>query len=168
MSIPDGDAGVDDRAFGTAQFCLNGHLITRALDRFPAKGEKHCRQCGELTITACQECKAEIRGEFRKVTAPVWAGRPAFCHECGEPYLWTSKKLEAATTYALNLPGFTSDEKMQLALSIDDLVKNSPTAEISASRFKGLVNKAGQEAAAFFKIALRELLVEQAKKWIWG
>jgi hypothetical protein len=50
--------------FDVAQICLNRHLIN-----YYAKGDSFlnkdfCSTCGEKTITQCQSCGHEIRGEY--------------------------------------------------------------------------------------------------------
>ena len=150
----------------TAQICVNGHVITAHVHTQPEFCEEFCTRCGEQTIVACQSCKKQIRG------LPPWMmiryKAPAFCHACGKPYPWTSRTLEAAKAYAQDLQSLTGEERVQLALSLDDLVRDTPMAPVSANHFKRLVAKAGREAPGFFKDLLVELVSETVKKVIWG
>lgn len=77
--------------YDTMQVCLNGHRITDRYETSPEHRQKYCEQCGEETITECQNCGAKIRGNY-DVQGVVTAGGPKdvpkYCHECGEPYPW--------------------------------------------------------------------------------
>ena len=53
-------------------------------------------------------------------------------------------------------------------MSLDELIKDSSMAQVSAGRFKRLAAKAGKEAPGFFKDLLVDLVSETAKKAIWG
>ena len=39
--------------YNQSQICLNGHIITRNINRNPELGEKYCRICGAETICEC-------------------------------------------------------------------------------------------------------------------
>ena len=135
----------EEPGYDVAQICLNGHIINDRCGSSPERCESYCSKCGEKTIKGCPSCNCLIRG----LHSSVIVGRihlPRFCHKCGNPYPWTSRKLEAAKTYAQDLESLTEQERVQLALSLDDLVKDTPMAQVSANRFKRLAAKAGGEA----------------------
>jgi hypothetical protein len=153
--------------YDVAQICLNGHIINDRCEFSPECCENYCSKCGEKTTKGCPSCDCLIRG----LHSSVIVGRiplPRFCHKCGNPYPWTSRKLEAAKAYAQDLEALTPDERVQLALSLDQLVKDTPMAQVAAGRFKRLVAKAGGEAPGFFKEVLTHLVSETVKKAIWG
>ncbi len=157
--------------YDVAQVCLNGHMINDACKHSPETCEDHCSRCGDPTIRACRFCNTPTRGRYfvPGVVDLSGPGTPSrFCHKCGKPYPWTSRKLEAAKAYALDLQALTPDERMQLTQSLDDLVKDTPMAQVAAGRFKRLAAKAGGEAPGFFKDILVDLVSETAKKVIWG
>ncbi len=114
---------------------------------------------------AC-ECGTGIRGHY---WVPGYAGishysAPSFCHECGKPYPWTSRRLEAAKAYVQDLAALAPEERTQLAVSIDELVKDTPMAQVAAGRFKRLAAKAGKEAVSFLRDMLVDIASETAKK----
>jgi hypothetical protein len=90
-------------------------------------------------------CSAAIRGYHHD---PPHVGgsysRPAFCHGCGRPYPWTSAALDAAREFAAELETLTEEERMQLANTLDDIVREGPLAVVAAGRFKRLVGRAGR------------------------
>lgn len=77
--------------YDVMQVCLNGHQITDSYNSNPEFRQNYCEQCGAETITECQECGANIKGDY-KVEGVIAPGSntdvPDFCHECGEPYPW--------------------------------------------------------------------------------
>ncbi len=153
--------------YDVAQFCLNGHIINDRCEFSPERCEDYCTKCGEKTIKGCPSCECLIRGLHSSVIVghiPL----PRFCRNCGKPYPWTTRKLEAAKAYTLDLQSLTAEERMQLAVSLDDLIKDTPMAQVSASRFKRLAAKAGGEAPGFFRDMLVDLVSETVKKAIWG
>lgn len=157
--------------FDVAQVCLNGHVVTPASQRSPERQQRRCVKCGEATITACPECKAEIRGYYYVPGVIDLTGGyslPSFCHDCGKAYPWTSRRLEAAKAYAQELNALTPEERVQLAVSLDELVKDTPMAQVAAGRFKRLAAKAGKEASGFFRDILVDVFSETVKKAIWG
>jgi len=156
----------ESEGFDTAQICLNGHAINSAVRMTPEFSEKFCKNCGERTIQTCPECQTEIRGHYVGSLSTAAYIPPRFCHNCGKPYPWTSRKLEAAKTYAQDLQTLTPEERVQLAISLDDLVKDTPMAQVSAGRFKRLIAKAGGDAPGFFKEILVGIVSESIKKLI--
>src|SRR5258708_343098 len=113
---------------------------------FPEFNKKHCPKCGQPTIAACEHCKAQINGHLFD-SMSLHYDLPSFCHECGNPYPWTSRSIAAATEYA-DLIGELSDaEKSELKKDIDELVKEGPRTVIAASRFRKSMKKMGSVAA---------------------
>jgi len=157
----------EDPQYDVAQICLNGHIINDRCEFSPEHCEDYCSKCGEKTIKGCPLCNCLIRGLHSSVIVGQ-ISRPRFCRKCGKPYPWTTRTLEAAKAYAHELQSLTGEERIQLALSLDDLVKDTPMAQVSAGRFKRLAAKAGGEAPGFFKDTLVDLVSETVKKAIWG
>src|SRR6188474_3419978 len=98
--------------YNVAQICRNGHVVTEYAASQPATREKFCARCGSPTILACEHCEATIRGDYQ---VPGVIGfshyeRPAFCHNCGQPYPWTEGALEAAREIADELDNLSPDE----------------------------------------------------------
>ena len=132
--------------YRTAQICPNGHVITPDADVYPERTSKFCDKCGEATITECTVCGETIRGRF---TEPTGYGGwekyhfsfPAYCHNCGDPYPWTSKSLAAAKELADEAEELTEKERSMLAEDLVDLSNDTPRAPVAAKRFKGLLAK---------------------------
>jgi hypothetical protein len=164
----DKDEEDETEGFDAAQICLNGHAINSAVKSLPQFSEKFCKNCGEHTIQTCPECQTEIRGYYIGSLSTAAYIPPRFCHDCGKPYPWTSCRLEAVKAYAQELQALTPEEGVQLAVSLDELVNDTPMAQVAAGRFKRLVTKAGGEAPGFSKEMLAYLVSETVKKAIWG
>ena len=118
-----------------AQICLNGHVITENAQRSPEFRKKFCDKCGEPTTTQCPKCNAPIQGEYH-VEGVVAIGfnpvAPNFCHECGQPYPWTQRRIDAAKALAEDFEDLSNDERQKLKQSLDDLYRDSPNTEVAA------------------------------------
>jgi hypothetical protein len=99
--------------YDTAQVCLNGHAVNDMVRAAPQLNKDFCTECGAPTITACQNCKAPIQGEYH-VPGVFGFGAayspPSFCHKCGAAYPWTEAKLQAARELADELDELSPDE----------------------------------------------------------
>lgn len=77
--------------YDIAQICVRGHVVNDSYTRFPQGNREHCERCGARTITKCETCRQDIRGEYHvegffglsDMKAP-----PSFCPRCGSPYPW--------------------------------------------------------------------------------
>lgn len=156
--------------YDVAQICINGHVINSMSQSYPVHNQKFCDKCGERTISECPKCKTPIRGYYL-ATAIVVIGsdysRPSFCHNCGQPYPWTEKKLQAAQELAQELHKLSEEEKDLLKKSLDDIIRDTSQTPVAVARFKRLVAKAGVEAAQAFKDILVDIVSETVKKGIW-
>lgn len=135
----------------------------------PERMRKFCESCGAPTITACPLCHEPIPGFYRN-SAVIGAGyeAPAFCGDCGQPFPWTQHRLEAARELAGEAEHLSTEEKQQLADSLDDLTRDTPRTQVAAGRFKRLVAKAGVETGNALRAVLVDVMSEAAKKAIWG
>jgi hypothetical protein len=150
---------------------MNGHLINGNSVKYPIHNEKFCGKCGERTITQCESCKTPIRGAYHHdglvlSSAPVRAER--FCHHCGQSYPWAVRGLQAAKDLADELEGLDSKEREDLKKSLDELMKDSPSAEVAGFRFKKLMKKAGSGSIEVMKSVISDLLSETIRKSIFG
>jgi hypothetical protein len=153
--------------YDVAQICLNGHVINTMAKRAPESNEKRCTRCGEETIMACQTCDNAIRGDYF-VPGVIAVGfrynAPAYCHNCGNPYPWTTRRLQAAKELAGTLENLSHDEQIQLRDSIEDLARDTPQAKLAESRFKGLLKKAGTRASEEMRSLVVDIFSEAVKK----
>lgn len=152
--------------YDTAQVCLNGHMVNSSYQSMPEFNERFCNKCGTQTITQCPDCKSPIRGNYEceNVIAPGPSKPNSFCHECGKPYPWTERGLEAAKELADEFETLNSVERDELKKSLDELVKDSPKAEVAGFRFKKLMKKAGAGSIEVMKTVISDLLSETVKK----
>ena len=158
--------------YDTSQVCLNGHVITDNATSSPEFMQKYCSECGEPTIITCPECKTKIRGEYQvegaltiRSSTPI---APLFCHECGKPYPWTLRKINAAKELGDELDDLSVDEKKKLKSSLDDLIIDTPKTEIAIVRFKKLMSKVGKESYGAMKAIIIDIVSESVRKAIFG
>jgi hypothetical protein len=163
----DNEEEKDVGEYDVMQVCLNGHKITGILKSAPEFGKKYCSDCGAAAISQCPKCETEIRGINRTTFSLHDVKVPAFCHECGKPYPWTEARLKAAQELAEETEGLDDEERQMLKASLDDLVRDTPSTPLAATRFKRLATKAGKGAADAFKEILIGVLSEAARKVIW-
>ena len=156
--------------YDTAQICLNGHVIVEGVKTSPALKRAFCHECGAATITECPKCGANIRGYYH-VPGVISLGRhyrvPKFCSDCGFPYPWTESSLKAAHELANEITGISEGDRNILMQSLDELVRDTPQAEVAALRFKKIAPKLGKEVADVFRRILIDIASETAKKLIW-
>jgi len=161
---------MDDSWYDTAQICINGHVINSASLKSPVHNTKFCSKCGAPAITKCENCNADIRGQYHHpdiYVADLDPKPPVFCHECGKSYPWTEAKLKAAQELADELDNLTAEERSLLKKSLDDIVRETHQTIVAVTRFKKLVAKAGPVAAEGFKKILWDIAIEFAKRQIW-
>ena len=77
-------------------------------------------------------------------------------------------KLQAAHEMVAELEGLNDNEKAELTQSLDELIKNSPKAEVASFRFKRIMKKVGKESYEMVKGVLTDVLSEAAKKMLFG
>jgi len=157
--------------YDVSQICLNGHTITRSVHRSPEFIKRFCPTCGAQTITACPYCNNSIQGEYHVegvVARSEDPPPPNFCHNCGQSYPWTQRKIESAKALADEFDDLSSSEREKLKQSLDDLYRDTPQTEVAAIRFKKIMAKVGQESYAAMKQIIIEVLSEAARKSIFG
>lgn len=161
-----------------AIFCLNGHFIgsanegpqeffdtMRILSALPQpvqafeRKNAFCATCSQPTIKACTHCKSPIL---------VDESRPSYCTFCGEPFPWTESTLKAAKEFADELEELSSDDKVTLKGTFDDLASDSPRTEIAASRFKRILRKLTPDVAEVIRKTIVEIASSTAVKLIKG
>jgi hypothetical protein len=85
--------------YDVQQVCLNGHQVTAYYHLHPEDRKAYCSICGEETIYACRECKAEIQGGgISRVNGMRYSAFfsstsiPEFCRNCGTVFPWKERK----------------------------------------------------------------------------
>lgn len=135
--------------YDVAQICLNGHEANATTIRMPEKSKPFCSECGERTITVCENCQTAIRGFY-------WGGGgyryeiPRHCHQCGKSFPWTERKKEAALELFIELLEMKKDEGDQLQRDLTDISTENPRTQVASIRIKRWIGKAGKEGAGCF------------------
>lgn len=150
-----------------AQVCPNGHVATSSADQSPELREKFCSKCGEATITACPSCDAPIRGYYN-VPGVISLGRtyspPAFCHDCGNAFPWTERKIASAIELVEVGSDLSQAEVAQLKTDITELTKDTPKTQVASMRFKKVMAQVGGSVASGVRDIIVDVLSETAKK----
>jgi hypothetical protein len=152
--------------YSSAEICENGHVMTGDREREPQRSARFCPKCGVATISACPNCNAALRGDYRRAWNVTLCRPLNYCYSCGAPYPWTMATIQAAKEQAAEVEGLDDVERMQLQGVIDDLAAGGARTELAASRFKRLMKKAGQTVGSgLYKIVV-DVASEAAKKAI--
>jgi hypothetical protein len=140
--------------------CLNGHGITGSLQLCPDLACQFCPQCGEPTITKCQnsECAAELRGNLRE-SFGSW-DPDLYCHNCGTPFPWTTRRAEALSEAIDELDTLSQPERDKLKQSIPDVLKQTPKSEIAARRYRKAIDAANPIDAKMLSEVLKKAATE--------
>lgn len=159
-----------------ATYCLKGHLVgaedapprdwdqvqEAALREFDEdegyKPPAFCTDCGSAIISTCNQCQKKIAFENGR--------RPQYCRWCGSPFPWTVGALSAAREYADELDQLSSEEKIALKATFDELTTNTARTPLAATHFKKFMDKVGSPAAEILKKIVETVLTEAAKKTI--
>jgi hypothetical protein len=154
-----------------AEVCPNGHVSTDAADAHPEHREKFCSKCGDATMTACPTCGVSIRGDYYVegyYAASSGYDPPANCHNCGNAFPWTKRKVAGAVELLEEDGSLSSEEIQQVRSDLDTLTKDSPKTHAASARFKKMMAKVGASVASGVREIVVDVLSEAAKKAIWG
>lgn len=157
--------------YGIAQVCPNGHVPTSAANENAERREKFCRRCGEATITHCPMCDHFIRGRYKTpgvIMVGVTYEPPAFCHNCGNPFPWTERKIASAVELVEVGAELSSEELQQFRSDLVELTKDSPKVQVASFRFKKVMGRVGTTIASGVRDIVVDVLSEAAKKAIWN
>ncbi len=157
--------------FDTAQICRNGHVITSSHYHEPDHRAQFCSRCGEPSLTKCEACSTDIRGDYHVPDFGITSGHyvaPSYCHACGKPYPWTVKSLAGAKVLFEELDGLDAEERAVLKEALDDLVHETPRTKVATLRFKRLMKKVRRESYEAVKAVVTDLISETVKKTLFG
>ena len=154
--------------YKTAQICMNGHMTARNIESRPEFMSNFCSDCGAKTITTCPDCKTNIRGSYYSpgVISTGSVDVPAYCHECGRHYPWTTANLKAARELISNLDELSDEEREQLKSALEDLTEGGPKTEIAARRWKKLMPKLAKGAGESLQKIATSLFTDVVKRAI--
>ena len=104
---------------------------------------------------------------------PGWLGPsryspPAHCHNCGNAFPWTERKVASAVELVQLGANLSPAELQQLGLDLSELTKATPRAQIAVLRVKNVMAKIGGSLASSVRDIVVDVLSEAAKKSIWG
>ncbi len=156
--------------YDTALVCPNGHVVNGGTRNFPYNNKKFCPKCGEASVSKCTKCASPVQGNLDVPGAlipPIKKG-PSFCHECGHPFPWTDRRLQAAIELAGEVENLDKKERELLTKSLDDIIRDTANTPTAAARFKRLMGKVSKESAIAFRDLLVDIASETARKAIWG
>lgn len=143
------------RNYYLATICKKGHVISA----YDANLEKHCSECGSVTISECPECHTKIRG-LENFDFPYLGGRnyvkPYYCYQCGKPYPWTSFVIDNAVEL-LSLDESIDEATLEIIRdAIPDLLVESPVTPLAVAKYKKYISGTQQ----YVKDGLKQLLIE--------
>jgi hypothetical protein len=150
------------------QTCLNGHVISNYVGSEFETKSPFCRKCGAETITDCPACGKPQQGAVDGGAYTRDLQADSYCHNCGKPYPWTERRLEATSELVQEEEQLNEKDKRVLNASLPDLVTDTPSTVLAATRFKKIVGSVG----GGFKSAMYQFVVdvssETAKKIVLG
>jgi hypothetical protein len=159
---------VSPDSFYTGLVCENGHPRTDWLEDQTARAAPYCTTCGAPVLRACPSCDAPIRGDYRPPPGYGHMSRryepPAYCHNCGKPYPWTERTLEAARELIDSSDELEPDDKEALKESLVALMRDTPGTPVAASMAKRILSKAGAEFMTTFRAVVTAVLTETVRR----
>ncbi|UPU37491.1 DUF2321 domain-containing protein [Geomonas paludis] len=153
--------------YDVAQVCPNGHVSNEMSVAYPDFNRDFCESCGEKTITTCPSCKKPIRGGLHGVFTTAEFTPPAFCRNCGQPFPWTQRGIQAAIDLATIVGGLQGEDAAQFGTSIQEVARDTAQAQVAAHRVKGLLGKVATTTASAIRDVMVDIVSETAKKIIW-
>jgi len=153
--------------YDVAQVCMNGHVVNDTAQRNPEFNKQYCDRCGEKTITACLNCNTAVQGDYHcegvTVIGTCPTPAPAFCHNCGNPFPWTTAKQLAAIELFLEEDQSKEDQDV-FRQSVEQIAKDTPQAQVASKRIGKLLGKISKETASAIRDILVDVASETAKK----
>ena len=150
--------------YAQAAICENGHVATTT--DASTYTDSFCKECGSKIIKTCPKCGTPIQGCSHEDLFYT-CGRynpPSYCHNCGQPYPWTTARIEAAKMLIEDMDELSDEEKKKMSESIDKIITDTPYTEASANRIKKYLLKIGKESASAIRDVLVNIASEAAKK----
>lgn len=150
----------------TPTICLNGHVVSSRSENY----SKFCKSCGNSTISHCPSCSKSIQGHYE---VPGVFGffdyiPPSYCHECGEPYPWTSQVINNAVELLALDEQLPSDQKEIIRLALPDLLIETSTTPVAVAKHKKYIPSAQSFVKDGLKNLLFDIVNETVKKSLWN
>jgi hypothetical protein len=135
----------------------------------PEYNTKFCEKCGALSITQCPSCAETIRGNYhvRGIVGGI-EDPPDFCHNCGKPYPWMKKLIEAATKEIDAAKSLNDTEKQEFVEAIQEVRGDSTLSKMAGHKIKKYVARLGPAAGEVIKEVVTKIASEAISKGIFG
>lgn len=153
--------------YQSATICLNGHVLSYTTK----KSSKYCEKCGLKTISHCESCNKEIKGEYSSdFLMPLLSDytKPFYCEYCSNAFPWTEKILNNAVELVTLDEELTAEYKEIIKSALPDLIVETPVTPVAVAKY----NKYMESSAGFIKDGMKNLLInvvsDQVRKSIWG
>lgn len=149
----------------TACICLNGHMMTDSAER--GFGSKFCTQCGEGTITTCENCKSNIKGEYHVDGVFCIGGSTPvkpYCDACGKAYPWTQRKLDGVAELAEAMEELTTYERQTLSELMPHLIEETPRTQAAGFKVTAIVAKLASPAKKVMQDAIIAIVADASRK----
>jgi hypothetical protein len=156
--------------YDAALICENGHVVNTRFYESPARNEKFCSDCGSPTIHQCPECNSDIRGYYKTpgvISISPMPVAPSYCHECGKPYPWTIKEIEAAKEL-INLTDLTESDKSEFINSLEDISVEGPKNKVGVAKVKIFLGKIKNGLREDVKEVITNIAAEVIKEQLKG
>lgn len=160
-----------------ALICESGHVLNEYAtnESFKHLQVDFCGRCGARAMSTCPSCSEPLLGGHVWIehygtfsTKDFKYERPAHCTKCGTALPWTLAALEAGRELADELDGLDDDDRERLKNSFEEIARETPQAEIAATRIKKTMAKLGGEGAKSIGRIAQSLATQAAKDLIFG
>lgn len=147
--------------YAQAQICSKGHVITTDISE--ERGTPRCSYCGSPTISSCPDCGTPIRGTIRSdeiIFFDATYSRPSYCHNCGNPYPWTSALIESFNGIIDLADELDVSDKKILKNTFPNLLVDIPETSFSALQIKKHLKAAGKDTLNALRSTVAEKCVQ--------
>ena len=150
--------------YRNASVCENGHVLSET----ETIENEFCPTCGKKILTHCSNCNALIRG--KKIIQGVLTCSskppiaPAYCFNCGNPFPWTVKALQAAELIIKEDDSIPTELKNNAIESLPDLVTKNPKTDLAIIRFKKVFGIIGNVALECLEKVITSIACEYVKQ----
>lgn len=152
--------------FDQMQVCRNGHQITDSARSAPEFRRNFCAECGAATIDQCDDCGAEIKGNYNvksviAITGPTPV--PHYCDNCGKPYPWQQSAIENLEAL-FEEGGLSKADIEKLRETLPDVLRDTPKSESASIKFGRILKKLGKPVYDIAITVISDIASETAKK----
>jgi hypothetical protein len=159
-----------------ALICENGHVLNEYAVYHSRLNRAFCEKCGSKAIDACPSCSVAIPGGY--TYTHDWGStfpnddkkfeRGSYCTACGASFPWTDSALDAGRVLADEIDDLSVEERDRLKKSFEEIARETPQAEVAATRIKKIMTKVGGEGAKSIGRIAQTLATQAAKDIMFG